>query len=250
MRKILQWIVILGLAGVLVGLVARNFIARKAVEVGVQGVTGFPLEIGAVRVGLFDGQLDVSGLRLMNPQPDFPEPLFVELPGFHVDYRLGSLLRGSPHINTMKVDLKQVVIVKNAKGESNVQRLKGVAAGSGSGGNAGQSAGSPPSFRLDVVHIHIGTVVYKDYSSGKLVERTTPLNMDATYKDIRSAADITRLALMTMMSRVNLPDVGVRLDDLHQGLSSVQGTAGTAVKSATDAGKGLFDKVKQAVPKK
>jgi hypothetical protein len=68
--------------------------------------------------------------------------------------------------------------------------------------------------------------------------------LNATYKDIRNSADITRLALMTLMSKVNLPDIGIKMDDLQKGLSNVGATASEAVKGVTEAGKGLFDKIK------
>lgn len=243
MKKIIKWIVIVGLVGLIVLVVGRNFIARKAVEVGVRGVTGFPLEIGGVNVGLFNGQLAVTDLKLMNPPGDFEEPMFVDLPEFSMHYVFGSMLAGSPHIKEMTVDLDRVVIVKNAKGESNVQRLKGVASGPESEPKPADKSGATK-FQLDVVHIKIGTVTVKDYSKGKLSERTYNLNLNATYKDIRNSADITRLALMTLMSKVNLPDIGIKMDDLQKGLSNVGATASEAVKGVTEAGKGLFDKIK------
>lgn len=244
MKTILKWVAVVALVGVFVLVVGRNFIARKAVEIGVRSVTGFPLQIGAVDVGLFNGQLAVNDLKLMNPPGDFEEPLFVDLPELRMNYVLRSMLAGSPHIKELTIHLDEVVVVKNAKGESNVQRLKGVA------GSAEEPATKPPAeksstkFQLDVVHLRIGTVKVKDYSKGKPTERTYSLNINATYKDIRSSADVTRLALVTMMSKVPLPDIGVKMEDLQKGLSDVGTAAGDAVKGVTEAGKGLFDKLK------
>ena len=78
MKKFLLWATV-GIAGIVVVLVlARNPIARKSVELGAERITGFPLTIGAVNVGLFNGQLDVENLKLMNP-PDFEERQFIKL---------------------------------------------------------------------------------------------------------------------------------------------------------------------------
>ena len=68
---------------------------RKAVEVGAKQVTGFPLTIGAVNIGIFTGSLEVDNLKLMNP-PEFKEPMFVDLPLFKVDYVTFSMLSGAP----------------------------------------------------------------------------------------------------------------------------------------------------------
>src|SRR6266446_4972815 len=153
MKKLLLWIVV-GIAGlIVVAVLARNPIARKSVEVGTERITGFPITIGAVNVGLFNGQLDVEDLKLMNP-PAFEDRQFVDLKKLHVDYRLGSMLAMAPHINDMLVDIDHLVVVKNAKGESNAQKLKGVTS---------SDKKSTTKYRMDQLRIHVGTVTVKDY---------------------------------------------------------------------------------------
>ena len=94
---------------------ARNFIARESVEFGAKKMTGFPLEIGSVNVGVFSSQVDVRDLKLMNP-PEFQEKMFVDMPELYINYRLHSMLSGAPHINDMLINIKQLVIVKNGQG--------------------------------------------------------------------------------------------------------------------------------------
>src|SRR2546425_12612576 len=106
MKKLLLWFGGVVALLIVAAALARNVIARKSVEVGAKRMTGFPLEIGAVDVGLLNGQLDVRDLKLMNP-PEFQEKLFVDLPHFHIDYRLGSMLSGAPHINDMQININQ-----------------------------------------------------------------------------------------------------------------------------------------------
>jgi uncharacterized protein involved in outer membrane biogenesis len=241
MKKVLWWSTVVLVAALVLTVVARNVIARKSVELGVTRATGFPLTIGTVKVGLWDDQLTVNDLKLMNP-PDFEERLFVDMPVFNLDFQLSSFLRGVPHIREMKIDLKQVVVVTNTKGDSNLKRLQGL--GGSSTTNTNANSGRSSKFQLDVVHIHFGTVTTKDYSSGTLIERSTPLNVDVTFQNITDTTDVTRLVLMTIMSR--LPDVGLRMDDLQSGLGTVNGGAKSAVKSATDRAKGLYDRLKPA----
>jgi hypothetical protein len=217
---------------------ARNLIARKSVEVGAEKVTGFPLTIGSVDVGLFSSRVDVRNITLRNP-PEFEERLFVDLPELSIDYRLGSVLGGAPHINEMTVEIKDLVLVKNVKGESNAAKLKGVL-------SSGDSASK---YRIDTLHLRFkGTAVVKDFSKTKPLQKTIPLNIDATYHDITEATPITRLVLMTVVTQVRLPDIGVKPEDLTKGLENVAGKAGQVLKGATEAGKGLFDTIKRAVP--
>src|SRR6266446_4482943 len=239
MKKLL-WMVPAGLIVLLVVLfLSRNVIARVSVEIGAKKVTGFPLKIGSVDVGLFSGKLDVRDLTLMNP-PEFQEKMFVDMPQLYVDYRLGSMLSGAPHINDMLINIKQLVIVKTDKGDSNAMKLKGVV----SGGNSKSST----KYQLDQLRIQVGSVTIKDYSRVKPMERTLTLNLQRTYKNISDSTDITRLVLLSIAGNVPLPDIGIKPEDLKKGLGSVTDAAGEALKGVTEETKGLFNNLKKSLP--
>jgi hypothetical protein len=216
---------------------SRNFIARVSVEYGAKKITGFPLKIGSVDVGLFSSKVDVRDLTLMNP-PEFQEKMFVDMPQLYIDYRLHSMLSGAPHINDMLINIKQLVVVKTDKGDSNAMKLKGVVF----------SGKSSSKYTIDKLRIHIGTVTLKDYSRPKPTEHNTPLDIDVTYANITDSTDITRLILLTVMSQVKLPDIGIKPDDLKKGLSSVTNQVGQVLKGVTEQTKGLFDNLKKSLP--
>ena len=234
LKKLLIRVVLVVVALLVILFLARNFIARKVVEVGVTKVTGFPLQIGSVNVGLFSSKLDVHDLKLMNP-PEYQEKMFVDMPQLYVDYRLASMLKGAPHINDMLINIKQLVIVKDNKGETNAKQLKGVVS----------SGDSSTKYSIDKLRVHVGTVTIKDFSHAKPSERNVILNIDATYNNITDATDVTRLVLLTVMSQVHLPDI--KIDDLKKNL-------GNAAKNVADtvskAGKNVFDTINKAIPKK
>ena len=237
MKKLL-WMVPAGLILLLVVLfLSRNVIARVSVEIGAKKITGFPLKIGSVDVGLFSSKVDVRNLTLMNP-PEFQEKMFVDMPQLFIDYRLHSMLSGAPHINDMLINIKQLVVVKTDKGDSNAMKLKGVVF----------SGKSSSKYTIDKLRIHIGTVTLKDYSHPKPTEHNTPLDIDVTYANITDSTDITRLILLTVMSQVKLPDIGIKPDDLKKGLSSVTNQAGQVLKGVTEQTKGLFDNLKKSLP--
>ena len=235
LKKLLLPISLVFVALLVILLLERNFVARKVVEVGVTKVTGFPLEIGSVKLGLFSSKVDVHDLKLMNPR-EFQEKMFVDMPLLYVDYRLGSMLKGAPHINDMLINIKHLVIVKNNKGETNAKKLKGIVSPGGS---------SSKKYRVDKLRVHVGTVTIKDFSRAKPSERNITLNIDATYNNITDATDVTRLVLLTVMNQVHLPDI--KIDDLKKNL-------GNAAKSVADSvgnvGKSVFDTLNKAAPKK
>lgn len=242
MKKLLWKILAVLVILVVILFLARNVIARMSVEIGAKRITGFPLEIGSVNLGLFSGKVDVRDVKLMNPS-EFQDRLFVDMPQLYVDYQFGSMLSGAPHINDILINIKQLVVVKNDKGDSNAMKLKGVVSSGGS---------SSTKYRVDKLRIHVGTVTLKDYSRGGLGERQYPLNIDATYNNITDSTDITRLVLLTVMSQVRLPDIGINADELKKGLSNTSNAASEALKgvpgTAEKTTKGLFDSIKKAVP--
>jgi hypothetical protein len=217
---------------------ARNIIARVSVEYGAKKITGFPLTIGSVDLELFSSKVDVHDLKLMNP-PEFQEPMFVDMPQLFVDYRFGTMISGTPHINSMLINIKQLVVVKNSKGESNAQKLKGVVS---SGGGSSKSS----KYAIDKLHIHIGTVTIKDFSRAKPYEHSTPLNIDVTYPNISDSTDITRLVLLTVMSQMHIPDIGVNTDELKKNLSNVTEEAGKTFKGAADGVGGFFNNLQKS----
>ena len=223
MKKLLWKILAVLVILIVIIFLARNVIARKAVEVGAKRITGFPLEIGSVNLGLFSSKVDVHDVKLMNP-PEFQDKLFVDMPQLYVDYQFGSMLSGAPHINDMLINIKQLVVVKNNKGDSNAMKLKGVVSSGGS---------SSKKYRVDILRIHVGTVTLHDYSRAGLGQRQYPLNIDATYSNITDSTDITRLVLLTVMSQVRLPDIGVSVNDLKKNLGDVTGTATKTLQGAT-----------------
>jgi hypothetical protein len=163
--------------------------------------------------------------------------MFVDMPQLFVDYRLGTMMSGTPHINNMLINIKQLVVVKNNKGESNAQKLKGVVSPAGST--------SSTKYAIDKLHIHIGTVTIKDFSRPKPYEHSTALNIDVTYPNITDSTDISRLVLLTVLGQVHLPDIGITANDLKKNLSDVTNQAGQAFQGAADAIGGLFNNLQK-----
>jgi hypothetical protein len=80
-----------------------------------------------------------------------------------------------------------------------------------------------------------------------MTEHSTPLDIDVTYPNITDSTDITRLIMLTVVSQVKLPDIGIKADDLKKGLSNVTNQAGVVLKNTGDALGGMFDGLKKSV---
>lgn len=229
----------------LVGLfLARNFIARQSVQIGVKTMTGFPLEIDRVNLGVLGGTLSVENLKLMNP-PEFKGSLFVDLPLFQVDYETLSLFSGTPHIRKVVVNVKEVVLVKNEHGVSNATVFQNKVSPPTEAKPTTEPAppASKQAYRVDLVRVHIGTVVIKDYSKGPTPSvKTMKLNQEVVVKDLTENTSITALVMRTMLG-----PIGSVAGDL---VTDVGSTAKQAGETLQKTGKGLFDTLKKAVPQK
>jgi len=238
MKKLLVRILVVVVILVAILFLARNFIARESVEIGAKKMTGFPLTIGSLTLSPLGSKVDAHDLKLMNPS-EFPDKTFVDMPQLYIDYRLGSILSGAPHVNDMIINIKQLTVVKNSQGETNARKLKDVV-------SSGKSKSSSK-YHVDTLHVHVGTVSIKDYSRPKMTEHDTPLNIDATYKNISDSTDITRLVLLTVMSQVRLPDIGINTEELKKNLGDVTNQAGKTLKGAAEdidkSSKGLSDEI-------
>lgn len=230
----------------------RNVIARHSVEVGVTEMTGFPLKIGSLDLAFVQSRIAVRDFSLLNPS-EFKEPVFVEMPELTVDYDAGSLLGGTPHLTSLVVDIRRIVIVRTKDGGSNAMKLKGAL-----GGGGGKSH-----YKVDTLRLKIGTVELKDYKTGNPMEKSIPLNLDETYRNFTDATDINRLVLLTVLKKAGLPDIGIDVGKLGDSLGNITNAAGETVKGLADrlgkagagaadtvqkTGKGLFDSLKNIVP--
>lgn len=210
-RKRLAWVSLAGALTLVVVFVARHAIARHAIQTGFTRITGFPLQVGSVRLSPFQSRFEAHQIKVLNP-PEFSERLFAEIPRVSVDYTFGSLVRREPHISRLDLVIKRLVIVKNTKGASNIQRL---------GGAGAPENGHSTKYRIDVFHLELGSVTIKDSSGGKSKERTLVSNLNETFYNITEGTDINRLVLLSVMKNVGLTDFGIQREILKRGLGEV-----------------------------
>jgi hypothetical protein len=249
--KILRYLLIAVIVVLVVLYFSRNIIAKRSVEIAVKEMTGFPLEIGSLNIGIFSGTLEVRDLKLMNPS-EFQGGTFVNLPGLRVDYDTMSFLRRSPHIKELIVNVAEVVIVKNEKGQTNTAVMQEKAA-SVSGGGEKQTGGETPStetvapkeekamhYRVDLVKVHVaGTVIQRTIGrDGKASDRKLNLNVNATYKDISESTSISQLVMNTVFGQL-----GVQM--VEDALKGVGGAGKGLGDSLQKTGQGLFDAFKK-----
>jgi hypothetical protein len=165
----------------------RQLIARKVVEKVFAQTTGFPIEIGSVQVSLWHSRFAANDIGLFNP-PAFAERLFADIPQLYVEYKFGSLLQGygPPHLARADLYIRQLVIVTDADGYSNIQQLRG----------------EPSPFLIDTLNLRIGSITTKDHGASQLKEQTRDLNIAVTFRNVTERTDINRLIRSAVLRKI------------------------------------------------
>src|SRR3989338_3220226 len=82
-----------------------------------------PVRIGSTRVSFMKTAIALKNIRLYNPR-SFPEKLMIDATMVAIDFDLGALWKGRLHFEEVKLNLKEVVVVKNRDGRLNVDAVK------------------------------------------------------------------------------------------------------------------------------
>jgi hypothetical protein len=202
-RKRLLSIALLGLvalAGITLG---RQFIAQKTVETVFRQTTGFPIRIESLQISPWHSRFAAGGVQLFNP-PEFSERLFADVPRVYVDYKFGSLLRGHPQLARADLYVRELVIVRNTNGHSNLEQLRGL------GMLEFERRSVPRPFQIETLNLQIGRIVTKEYNrDGSWKESTRVLDMRVTFRDVTEKTDINRRIFYAVLRRVWFGGTGV-----------------------------------------
>jgi len=230
MKKLIMIVVII-LVIALAFSFTKNIIAKTAISAGVKAITGLKLSMRSMNVGIVNTLIGIRGLELFNP-PAFKDRLMVSMPEIYVDYDLGSFLKGKVHLEEVKLNLKEFVVVKNEKGELNLDSLKMVKEKKEK--QPSKEAKAPPKIQIDALELKIGKVLYKDYSAGSPPKvREFNVNINERYENITNPYALGSLIVFKALMNTTIAnladfDLGPLTDELGE-------TLGKASKMAQEA---------------
>jgi hypothetical protein len=200
--KILAKLMALLVVAVVVLVLARNVLVKAGVEGGVRAVTGMPLSIGKLDLNLSNTLVDIEALVVKNPA-GFHDTALVDIPKILVDYNLSDILKGKVHLENLLFDMKQFTVVKNEKGELNLDRLRALQGTQKASAQTTRQEPKAPAkavpIQIDMMRLKIGKVVYADYSSGSPSTKEFLINLDQSYQNITDLNSVVRLIVLKAM---------------------------------------------------
>ncbi|MDD4183577.1 MAG: hypothetical protein PHT53_07150, partial [Candidatus Omnitrophica bacterium] len=229
-------------------LLAKDLIIKTSVEKGVEIVTGLKLDIGSLNVGIFKPVTDIKNLRLFNPA-GFPDKTMIDMPEIYVRYDLPAIIGGNIHLPEVRLGLREFVVVKNSKGELNLDALKNVQAQKkGESKAAEKPAGKAPKIKIDKLALNIGKVIYKDYSKGSTPSvKEFNINLNEVYTNIDDPYKLA--SLIVVKALIGTPIAALTNFDLKGLTGSVGDITAGAQKMATEAASKAGETATQAVDK-
>ena len=230
--KLIKKILIGILVVMLVLGVGKDVIAKIAIEKGVNAVTGLNLNIGNLKIGMIKTLVGIKDLKLYNPR-GFEDRIMLDMPEIYVDYDLPEILQGKIHLYDMRIDLQKFVVVKNAKGELNLDALKPVQkeqVAKDSETEPKKERGKASEMLIDDLELKIGKVVYKDYSKGGEPEiQEFNVNIDEKFQNIDDPTKLVSIIVVKALMNTSI----ARLTNFD--LKALEGTVGDTLKAGQAA---------------
>lgn len=241
--------------GIIIGIVIAVLITisifkdvaiKFSVEKGTQMVTGLKLGIRSFRVGLINTRVVIGGLKLYNPK-GFKDRVMLDMPEVYVDYNLGNTLKGTIHLEEVRINIKEFTVVKNEKGELNIDSLKVVKAEKEGKRPEQTTKQNAPDIQIDKLELKIGKVYYKDYSQGgEPVVQEYNVDVNEKYTNITDPYALVSIIVSTTLMKTSIARLtGFDLNDLKgtvsDKLSEGEKVAAQTIKKAKEAAKQVKD---------
>ncbi|HPN73053.1 MAG TPA: hypothetical protein PKZ41_03555, partial [Candidatus Omnitrophota bacterium] len=183
-------------------------------------------------IGIISTLVGIEDLKLFNPA-GFEDKLMLDMPEIYVDYDLPAILGGKIHLNDVRLEMKEFYVVKNAKGELNLNSLNVVKQQKAAEPAAGEK-GKMPEMQIDSLTLKIGKVVYKDYSKGGAPQvQEFNIGLDEKYSDINDPQELVSLIVVKALANTTIAklanfDVKGLQSSIGDTLASAQKIVGTA----------------------
>lgn len=228
--------------------VSKNLLIQSALAGAISRAVHVPVSIGGTNASFLKSSIRLKNIRVKNPQ-GFKESLMLDAPLIAIRFDAPAFFKGTAHFQEIRLDLKEVVVVKNKDGRLNVDAAKPKAEDKEKQKKAKQdkAKGKAPKLMIDKLYLTIGHVVYKDYSSGGAQPAVQEFNInikDRVYTNIDNPSAIISLIMVEALTRTTISrlaglDVSVFKDGALGAISGGLGVVGDGTDSLESAAKGI-----------
>ena len=248
MKPIVKTIVLIAVVLIVLSVV-KNTVAQTVISGTLSRVAHVPVKIGSTRVGFLTSTIDIKKLRMYNPS-GFQDKLMIDIPQIYIAFDPPALFKGQAHFKEVKLDLKEMVVVRNKEGKLNVDTVKPTSEQKKESKQEAkpEPGKKAPKLMIDKLSISIGRVTYKDYSAGGEPQvQTFDINIqDREFNNIDNPATIVSLLMFEALTRTTLSslanlDVNAFKEGGIQALSKGLGVVGDGTEAVENKAKQLLN---------
>lgn len=254
--KILTPILAIIIGILLIFAIGKNVILKTALEAGVKSATGLQLTIGKINLDFVNTLIEVKDLTLYNPK-GYPDKVMCEVPHFYLALAVMDFFKGLIHIKEATLEIKDLYIIKDADGNTNVNALKPVKEQKEEKEQPQKAeerekkeAAKPIKLLIDTLNLKIGQVVYKDYTKPGPYVKEYNLNLNETHRNITDPKAVVSLIMTKALLKTGLSELSdlskSELQDMvkkklgGQALSGDTSSVSQAMSTVAEKFKGLF----------
>ena len=239
---------VLVLVALVVLTVAKNGIAQAMLTSAISQAAHVPVRIGGLDLSFLKASIRIKNFQLSNPA-GFPDRLMMDVPQVYIDFDPGALFKGRVHFQEVKLDLKELVVIKDKNGRMNVDAAKPTDKEKKESHEKAKQAsgGKTPKLNIDKLTISIGRVVYKDYSAGGAPQvQTFDINIqNREYNNIQDPTQVVSLVMFEALTRTSLSRLAnLDIDSFKEGgiqaLAKGLGVVSDGTDTAATAAKQLL----------
>ena len=234
-NKILFFVIVLSLV---VGFM-KDVIVKFSIQQAVKAATGLNVKIGSLQVGfLMRRSVAIKNLEVQNPKA-FDDRVMADVPEIYVDYDLGSVFSEKMFLHELRLNLKEFSIVKNQKGELNINAIKI------------PKSESKKDIQIGDFHLKVAKIVFHDYSQNPAVVKEYNVNLDERFQNIDGVNALVRIVLFKAVTSsaaknsINFDSEELKSSiegALAEGEKVIGGAVGDALRGAGEKLKSIFGK--------
>lgn len=220
-------------------LVFKNMLIKFAIEEATKKATGLELTIETMDVSFLAAKVDVTEMRLLNPA-GFPDRVMIDIPKFLVDVELASLFKQRKHVETLELNLNELMVERNKERKLNIDALTALGQKKQEGKKPveqkeAKQEGKAPQVTIDKLILKIGKVTYKDYSLGETpFTKTFNIGINEVFRNVTDLNELVKLIIVRALEGTGIAQLANF--DLGSLKADVGDILQTGVSGVTEAG--------------
>jgi len=227
MKKLIIWVLIVLIVAGFIAFKARNVIVKSILENGTKSLTNLKLTLEKVDVDIAKHSIAANNLKLYNP-PGFEKTVMLNIPFVYIDYNPAAAIQRKVHFYSLKIDLKELLIVRNRKGNLNFMAIKAI--------KGGKFSEKRKNFKIDRLYLSIGKVVCRDYYKKKSpATYIYNINLkDQLFENVDNPKALVSAVMHKALAQTNIYQLfNFNMNVLRRNLKDVIDKGGVVIKEFT-----------------